>query len=207
MAAPTTRQGQSDAGLSLKPVVRSFKFRERMAVRVGCFSHEMVVAVGVRDRVRVDAAAVEMRVGMRVRMRVVPHERIDHDERRTRDHHGERRKIHPRQVFPQQQERKKRPHERRNGIVGTRLRRPERVLGAHVQEDAEPVGHKAEDKRGGDVRAARQRLLLGDGNDERAESREDSLKNDDLVRALRRDALRSCVFRSERPAMPMPAPR
>ena len=61
-----------------------FQFRDRMVVRVGCVRHEMVVAVGVRDRVRVDVAAVEMRVGMLVRMRVVAHERVDDDEYRPR---------------------------------------------------------------------------------------------------------------------------
>ena len=65
------------------------QFRDRMVVRMGCVRHEMVVAVGVRDRMRMDAAAVEMRVGMLVRMGMVPHERVDDDERRTRDHHGE----------------------------------------------------------------------------------------------------------------------
>ena len=61
-----------------------FQFRDRMAVRMGSVRHEMVVAVGVRDRVRMDAAAVEMRVGVQMRMRVAAHERVDDDERRPR---------------------------------------------------------------------------------------------------------------------------
>ena len=61
-----------------------FQFRDRMVVRMGCVRHEMVVAVGVRDRVRMDAAAVEMRVGVLMRMRVVAHERVDDDEYRPR---------------------------------------------------------------------------------------------------------------------------
>ena len=40
---------------------------------------EMVVSVGVRNRMRVDVAAVEMREGVLVRMGVVPHERGDVD--------------------------------------------------------------------------------------------------------------------------------
>ena len=90
----------------------------------------MIVSVGMRDRMRVDVAAVEMREGVLVRMGVVPHERIDHDKRRPCDHHAQRREIHPRQALLQQDEREQRPHERRNGIVGTRFRRAERVLRA-----------------------------------------------------------------------------
>ena len=65
-------------------VMRSgmFQFRDRMVVRMGYIRHEMVVAVGVRDRMRMNATAVEMRVGVLMRMRVVPHERVDDDERR-----------------------------------------------------------------------------------------------------------------------------
>ena len=66
-----------------------------MTVRMIAVRHEMVVPVGMGDRMRVDAAAVEMREGVLVRMGVVPHERIDHDKRRARDHHAQRRKIHP----------------------------------------------------------------------------------------------------------------
>ena len=128
-----------------------FKFGGRMPVGVCAVRSEMVVSVGMRDRMRVDVAAVEMREGVLVRMGVVPHERIDHDKRRPRDHHAQRHEIHPRQTLFQQDEREQRSHERRNGIVGARFRRPERVL--------------------------------------------------------RADALRSWTLKSERAAMPMPAPR
>ena len=128
-----------------------FKFGGRMPVGVCVVRSEMAVSVSMRDRMGVDIAAVEMCEGVLVRMGVVPHERIDHDKRRPRDHHAQRHEIHPRQPFLQQDEREQRPHERRNGIVGARLRRAERVL--------------------------------------------------------RADALRSWVFRSERIAMPIPAPR
>ena len=101
---------------------------------MGCVRPEMVVAVGVGDRVRVDVAAVEMRVSVRMRMRVVPHERIDDDERRPRDHYGERREVDPRQAFLQQQEREKRPDERRGGVVRARLRRAKRILGADIAD-------------------------------------------------------------------------
>ena len=101
-----------------------------MPVGVCAVRSEMVVSVGMRDRMRVDVAAVEMREGVLVRMGVVPHERIDHDKHRARDHHAQRHEIHPRQTLFQQDERKQRPHERRNGIVGTRFRRAERVLRA-----------------------------------------------------------------------------
>ena len=59
-----------------------------MPVGVCAVRSEMVVSVGMRDRMHVDVAAVEMREGVLVRMSVVPHERIDHDKRRPRDHHA-----------------------------------------------------------------------------------------------------------------------
>ena len=80
-----------------------------MAMRVIGVRPEMVMSVGVRNRVRMDVAAVEMREGVLVRMGVVPHERIDHDKRRPRDHHAQRREIHPRQALLQQDEREQRP--------------------------------------------------------------------------------------------------
>ena len=97
-----------------------------MTVRRIAVRHEMVVPVGMGDRVRVDAVAVEMREGVLVRMGVVPHERIDHDKRRPCGHHAKCRKIHPRQILLQQDKRKESPQERRNGIVGTRFRRAAR---------------------------------------------------------------------------------
>lgn len=48
-----------------------------MPVGVYTVRSEMVVSVGMRDRMRVDVAAVEMREGVLVRMGVVPHERGD----------------------------------------------------------------------------------------------------------------------------------
>ena len=50
-----------------------------MPVGVCTVRSEMVVFVGMRDRMRVDVAAVEMREGVLVRMGVVPHERGDVD--------------------------------------------------------------------------------------------------------------------------------
>ena len=50
-----------------------------MPVGVCAVRSEMVVSVGMRDRMRVDVAAVEMREGVLVRMGVVPHERGDVD--------------------------------------------------------------------------------------------------------------------------------
>lgn len=108
-------------------------------MRVISVRPEMVMSVGMRDRMRMDVAPVKMSEGVLVRMGVVPHERIDHDKRRPRDHHAQRHEIHPRQTLFQQGERKQRPNERRNGIVGTRLRRPEHVLRADVEENAQPV--------------------------------------------------------------------
>ena len=87
----------------------SFKYGGGMPVGVCAVHSEMVVSVGMRDRMRVDVAAVKMREGVLVRMGVVPHERIDHDKRRPRDHHAQRRKIHPRQALLQQDEREQRP--------------------------------------------------------------------------------------------------
>ena len=101
-----------------------------MPVGVCAVRSEMAVSVSMRDRMGVDVAAVEMREGVLVRMGVVPHERIDHDKRRPRDHHAQRHEIHPRQALLQQDEREQRPYKRRNGIVGTRFRRAERVLRA-----------------------------------------------------------------------------
>ena len=75
-----------------------------MPVGVFAVRSDMVVPVGMRDRMRVDVAAVEMREGVLVRMGVVPHERIDDDKRRPCDHHAQRREIHPRQPFLQQDE-------------------------------------------------------------------------------------------------------
>ena len=89
-----------------------FKFGGRMPVVVCAVRPEMVVSVGMRDRMRVDVAAVKMREGVLVRMGVVPHERIDHDKRRPCDHHAQRREIHPRQTLLQQDEREQRPHSR-----------------------------------------------------------------------------------------------
>jgi len=62
----------------------SFKHRGRMPVKVCAVRHKMVVSVDVRDRMRVDIAAVEMFEGVLVRISVVAHERIDHDKRRVR---------------------------------------------------------------------------------------------------------------------------
>ncbi len=173
-----------------------FQLRDRMAMRVDCVRHEMVVAVGMRDSVRMDAAVVGMRVGMLMRMRVAPDERVDDDERRTGNHDGERGEVYPRQAFLQQQKREKRPDERRYRVVGARLRRAKRVLGAHVQEDAEPVGNKAENKRGGDVREARHRLVLCTRDGKRAQPGEHAFEYDDLVCALRRDVARAVVLES-----------
>lgn len=54
-----------------------FKLGERMLMRVIGIRPEMIVSVDVRDRMRMDVAAVEMREGVLVRMGVVPYERID----------------------------------------------------------------------------------------------------------------------------------
>ena len=162
-----------------------FKFGGRMPVGVCAVRSDMVVSVGMRDRMRVDVAAVEMREGVPVRIGVVTHERIDDDKRRPRDHHAQRREIHPRQPFLQQDEREQCPHERRNSIVGARFRRPERVLRANVKEDAESVGHKAERKRDGDMREAWHCLMPDDGDRKRAESGEHAFQDDSGADALR----------------------
>ena len=117
-------------------------------MRVICGCHKMIMAVGVRDRMRVNAATVKMRVDVLMRMRVMPYERVDDYEPSSRNHHDERAEVDPRQAFFQQKKRNKRPDERRDGVIGARFRGAKHILGAHIQEDAEPVGHEAENERG-----------------------------------------------------------
>ena len=78
---------------------------------------EVVVFVGVRDRVGVEHPAVEVREGVLVLMGVVTHERIDDDERRAGKHHGECQEICPGKASLQKDEGQERPHEWRHGVV------------------------------------------------------------------------------------------
>ena len=76
-----------------------------MSVIVVPIRNEVVVFVGVRDRVGMEHPAVEVREGVLVRMGVVTHERIDDDERRAGEHHGECQEICPGKAFLQTKDR------------------------------------------------------------------------------------------------------
>lgn len=160
------------------------------------FRDQMIVIVRVRDRVGVGAAVVRVHKGVLVQMRVVADERIHHNERGAGKHDREGDEIDARELFVQEHERQKRPDERRHGIVGAGFRRAEIALRADIEENAQPVRHKAEQQRKAGIAQRRERLARDQRDQERARAAAEPLERDDLIGAPGGDAARAVVLKA-----------
>lgn len=121
-----------------------FKLALGVPVPVVFIRYVMVMRVGMRDRMRMRRAVVRVGERMRVNVVVIAYQRIDHDEYRSEYHDRERGKVHPRQLFLQEQKGQSRADERSHGIIRARLCRAEDVLRADVQKYGQTVGDEAQ---------------------------------------------------------------
>ena len=117
-------------------------------VMMPVFFFGKIVAVGVLvgKRVRVGGSVVGVGDGMGVQVGVAAFQGVDHNLGRARDHHRQRDQVQGRQLFPQKREGKRRPDEGGHRVIGAGLRRAEGALGPDVEENAEPVGHEAQNE-------------------------------------------------------------
>ena len=55
----------------------------------------MIVVMRMRDGVGMRTAVVRVRKGVYMQMRMMPFQRVDHDQRRAADHHEQRNEVQP----------------------------------------------------------------------------------------------------------------
>ena len=122
-----------------------FKFVLRMMMTVVFVLDQMIVLMGVYDRVAVGTPVVGMYKGMLMNVNVVADNSIDDDKRSSRQHDGQSKQKPPGQLLMQDDKRQKRPDERRHRIISAGFRRTKNTLCPDIQKDAETVRHKTED--------------------------------------------------------------
>ena len=155
-----------------------------------------MVVVGVRDRVGVRDPAVGMGVDMLVRVRVAAGQRVRDHQRRARRHHCQGEQVHPGQPLMQEHKGERRPDERRNGIVCAGFCGPEGLLRPYIQENAQAVGHEAQQQCQQDIPRLRHRLPRNNRDGQRAEAGEDALDRHDLVGVLCRNVPCAVVLKA-----------
>ena len=156
-----------------------------MIMLVAVFMHIVVMRVRVDDGVTVRRAVVRVDESMCVQVRMTLKQGIEYHERSPERHNEQSAQKPGRQRLAQKDKRQKHADKRSHGIVCAGFRGSNGSLGADIQENAQPIGEKAQNQRVKHIGEFRELFAQQKGDDKGTAAGKQALQNHNFVCAFR----------------------